>query len=518
MKILTAAQMREVDRRTTAECGIPSLILMENAGARVAGFLAHRFSPLDRHRIVVLCGKGNNGGDGMVAARQIHTRRLAARLTVLLAADPSSLEGDAAANYRMLAGAGCPMRVLASEADWDAALPGILDSTLVLDALLGTGLRGPAEGLILRIIRDLNSRFPHAAVVAVDIPSGLSSDSGDPVGESVRAAHTVTFTAPKAGLIFPPNCEAAGDLHVVPIGSPPDLYQNDPALFLSTIEAADIASLFAPRPRGAHKGDFGHVLIVAGSTPKPGAAILAGTAALRAGAGLVTVATTTRAAPVIAGHTPELMTEPLPESDLGTVSPAAFDYQRFESIVARKDVVAIGPGLGTNDQTRAFIEKAAALCPGRLVLDADALLPGCVRPGAILTPHPGEMARLVTLSTAEVQRRRVELARQFARDRGVYLVLKGYRTLIALPDGRVLVNLSGSPAMASGGSGDVLTGLIAGFLAQFPKAPVEQALAAAVFLHGRAGELAARDLGEQSAAASDLLARLPAAIASLRDA
>jgi NAD(P)H-hydrate epimerase len=212
------------------------------------------------------------------------------------------------------------------------------------------------------------------------------------------------------------------------------------------------------------------------------------------------------------------MTEPLPETDYGTVSPAAFDYQRFEAIVARKDVVAMGPGLGTNADTRAFIKKAAAMCKGPLVLDADALTADNIRPGATLTPHPGEMARLTGLSTVEVQARRVEVARDFARKHSVYLVLKGYRTLVALPDGRVLVNLTGSPAMGSGGTGDVLTGMIAGFLAQFPGAPVEQSLAAAVYLHGKAGELAARELGEQFAAATDLLRNLSAAIASLRDA
>ncbi len=509
MKILTAAQMREIDRRTTAERGVPQLVLMENAGARVFEFLSHKFGPLRDHRIAVICGKGNNGGDGLVVARHLHTRGRCGKLTVVLVADRAMLEG---------AGVDCPVELVRSENEWEAALGAILDSTLVVDALLGTGLRGPAEGLALRIIRDLNSRFVRARVVAVDIPSGLASDSGEPVGESVRADHTVTFTAPKIGQIFPPNCEAVGELHVVPIGSAPSLYEDDPELYLATIDPTGILPLFAPRPRAAHKGDFGHVLIVAGSTPKPGAAILAGTAALRAGAGLVTVATTARAAAIVPAHTPELMTEPLPETEQGTVSPAAFDYQRFENIVARKDVVALGPGLGTSDQTRAFMTKAIGLCAGRLVLDADALVPENVRPGAVLTPHPGEMARLTGLSTAEVQSRRLEIAREFARSRQVYVVLKGYRTLVAVPDGRVFVNLTGSPAMASGGTGDVLTGLIAGLLAQFPKAPVEQAVAAAVWLHGRAGELAARDLGEQSALATDLLARLPAAIASLRDA
>ncbi len=518
MKVLTAAQMREVDRRTTAERGIPSLILMENAGARVFEFLAHRFGPLSGRRIAVVCGKGNNGGDGLVAARQLYTRGRTGGLSVVLAAHPEALEGDAAANFRMVAGVGCPVRVAPTETAWEAALADLSGCDLLVDALLGTGLRGPVEGYYLRILRDLKARFAPPQIVAVDIPSGLASDSGEPLGESLCAGHTVTFTAPKAGQILPPNCEAVGELHVVPIGSPPGLYEDDPSIFLSTIEPADIAPLFAPRARGAHKGDFGHVLIVAGSTPKPGAAILAGTAALRAGAGLVTVATAARAAAIVPAHTPELMTEPLPETERGTVSPAAFDDRRFEAILARKSVMAMGPGLGTNDQTREFMRRAARLFEGRLVLDADALSLENLRAGAVLTPHPGEMARLTGLTTAEVQRCRLEAARGFAQEHGVYLVLKGYRTLIALPDGRVLVNLTGTPAMASGGSGDVLTGLIAGFLAEFPGAPVEQAVAAAVWLHGRAGELAARDTGEQAAAATDLLRRLGAAIASLRDA
>jgi NAD(P)H-hydrate epimerase len=512
VKILTAAQMREVDRRTAAERGIPSLILMENAGARVFELLAHRFGPLARHRVAVVCGKGNNGGDGLVVARQLYTRGRCGGLSVVLAASPGELQGDAAANYQMLAGVGCPIKVAPHETAWETALAEISGATLLVDALLGTGLRGPAEGLYLRIIQDLSTRFAPEQVVAVDIPSGFGQ------GPSLRAGHTITFTAPKVEQILLPDCAAMGELHVVPIGSPPSLYEDDPGIWLETIDAAWIAPLFAARRRDAHKGDFGHVLIVAGSTPKPGAAILAGTAALRAGAGLVTVATAARAAGVIPAHTPELMTEPLPETELGTVSPAAFDYQRFESVIARKDVMAIGPGVGTNDQTREFIRKAIALYRGKLVLDADALTLDNVRPGAVLTPHPGEMARLLGCSTAEVQSRRVEAAREFARARAVCLVLKGFRTLVATPDGRVLVNLTGTPAMASGGSGDVLTGMIAAFLAQFAQAPVEQVVAAAVFLHGRAGELAAREQGQQAAIATDLLRQLGAAIASLRDA
>ncbi len=518
MKILTAAQMREVDRRTSAERGIPSLTLMENAGTRVYEFLAERFASLARQRVAVLCGKGNNGGDGLVVARYLLERGAAGKLTVMLLAAPEQLQGDAAIIFRKFAKTGGQPRAVTSEQQWIAALDQISDATVVVDALLGTGLRGPAEGLYLRAIRDVNQRLSHAKVVAVDIPSGLASDTGERLGDAIRADYTVTFTAPKVGQIFPPNCEAVGELRVVPIGSPPELYESDPAIFLSTIEASDIAPLFAPRPRDAHKGDYGHALIVAGSTPKPGAAILAGTAALRAGAGMVTVATTARAAAVVVRHTPELMTEPLPETELGTVSPAAFDYQRFEQMSARKSVIAIGPGLGTNDQTQAFMRKVIEHSQQRLVLDADALVPENIKAGAVLTPHPGEMARLTGKTTAEIQSRRVETARAFAQQRQVYLVLKGYRTLVATPDGRVLVNLTGTPAMAKAGSGDVLTGMITGFLAQFPQAPVEQAVAAAVYLHGQAGEIASRETGEQGMLASDLIRALPAAIASLRDA
>lgn len=519
MKVLTAAQMREVDRRTSAERGVPSLVLMENAGCRVFELLEGKFAPLSAQRILIVCGKGNNGGDGLVVARQLLTRARPQRLAVILAADPESMQGDAAANWRMFTGVDGRARVVKSDSEWETALGEALDATLVVDALLGTGLRGPAEGLALRIIRDVNVRLAHARVVAVDIPSGLASDTGEPLGESIRADYTVTFTAPKVGQILPPNCEAVGELRVAAIGSAARLYEDDPSIFLSTIDPHYIAPLFRPRARDAHKGDFGHALIVAGSTPKPGAAILAGTAALRSGAGLVTVATTARAATTVVTHTPELMTEPLAENEMGTVSMAAFDYQRFEKIVERKDVIAMGPGLGANDEARAFMCKAVSLAGGRrLVLDADALLAENIRPEAVLTPHPGEMARLTGRKTAEIQKRRVEVAREFARTREVYLVLKGYRTLLALPDGRVMVNLTGTPAMASGGAGDVLTGMIAGFLAQFGEAPVEQAVAAAVYLHGRAGQLAARELGEQATLATDVLRYLPAAIASLADA
>jgi len=508
MKVLTAAQMREVDRRTI-EMGVPGLVLMENAGSRVVEFLEQRFSPLADQRIVVFCGKGNNGGDGMVVARQLFERYRPQGLNVVLAAAPEEMKGEAAEQYHRLVETGCPASCELS-ADPDTV-------TLVIDALLGTGLSGPAKGEMLDLIRRINSGFPRARIVAVDIPSGLASDTGRTLGESVRADHTVTFTAAKVGQLLPPNCEQVGELCVRAIGSPPELFEKDDSIFLSLVEPAQIRHLLAPRPPASHKGSFGHVLIVAGSHGKTGAAAMCGMAALRAGAGLVTVASTERAIPVIASHAPELMTEPLPETSNGSISVRAFDSGALVEIARNKTVLAIGPGLTTDPQTVAVVRRAVQEFPQPMVVDADGLnaLAGTGWSGdkrlRVLTPHPGEMGRLAKKTTAEIEQDRVAVARAFAAEKKVHLVLKGYRTLLAFPDGRVWVNPTGSPAMATGGTGDILTGLIAGFLAQFPQ-DAEQAIAAAIYLHGLSGEIGARELGEKCLIATDLLRYLPAAM------
>jgi len=508
MKVLTAAQMREVDRRTI-EMGIPGLVLMENAGHRVVEFLAERFAPLSSQRVLILCGKGNNGGDGLVVARQLFTRFHPRRLDVVLLAAPEELKGDAAANYRMLQVAGCAVK--------REIAPEMRHATLVVDALLGTGLNGPATGAMLEAIGEINGGFPLAKVVAVDIPSGMPSDSGKPVGPHVRAQATVTFTAPKPAQVLAPNCDACGELRVGAIGSPASFWEADPAVYLSLVEPSRFRALLAPRPRMAHKGSFGHVLVLAGSRGKTGAAAMTGMSALRAGAGLVTVASAESAIPVIAGHAAELMTEPLPETESGGISLGAFDYGRLAAVADRKDVFAVGPGLGTHPDTVAFVRRVMAERPEPMVIDADGLnaLAEGEWTGAsglrVLTPHPGEMARLAGRKTAEIEADRVLAARTYAIERGVVLVLKGYRTLIAFPDGRVWVNPTGSPAMATGGSGDILTGLLAGFLAQFP-GDAENAIALAVYLHGLAGQLGAREMGEKALIATDLLRFLPAAM------
>jgi NAD(P)H-hydrate epimerase len=503
MKVLTASEMREVDR-LTIEAGIPGIVLMENAGHRVVEFLCERFAPLADHRIVVLCGKGNNGGDGLVIARQLHTRICPRELYVVLLAAPDDLKGDAAANYRMLQACECPVhREIPS---------GSHCASLVIDALLGTGVSGPASGVMLEGIRAINRDFPLAQVVAVDMPSGMSSDTGDPAGEIARADYTVTFTSAKVGQVLPPNCDLTGELLVRPIGSPPHLYDR---AWLSLVEPAMFRDLLAPRKPSGHKGTYGHALIVAGSRGKSGAAAMSGMAALRAGAGLVTVASAASAIAEIAMHAPELMTEPLRETESGMIALNA----DIDAAAAGKTVLAAGPGLGRAPHLATLVNAIVDSCEQPVVIDADALIqwpakaPGRTR---VMTPHPGEMSRLTGKSTADVQADRVGLARSCAVEHAVTIVLKGQRTVIAFPDGRVWINPTGTPAMGTGGTGDILTGLITGFLAQFPDRP-DQAVAAAVYLHGRAGELGAEANGEQYLVATDLLQYLPDAMEECAD-
>ena len=512
MKVLTAEQMRRIDQRTM-ELGIPGLVLMENAGHRVVELLQEKFAPLARHRVVVLCGKGNNGGDGFVVARQLYTRLRPARLDVVFAGDEASLKGDAAANFKMLRACGCPV---AGE-----ITPEMRHATIVVDALLGTGLSGPARGRMLELIREINTGFPEAKVVAVDIPSGLPSDTGNLLGEAVRADYTVTFTAPKAGQLLPPACDFVGELRVGAIGSPPELWEEDEEIWLALSTPAEFRDLLAPRARGGHKGVYGHVLTIGGSRGKTGAAAMAGISALRAGAGLSTVASPASALPVVASHWAEVMTEALPETAEGSLAWQAASGGTLTELAAGKTVVALGPGLGTHPETVQTVRWIAEQLHQPLVIDADGLnaLAGTSfrgRPNIVLTPHPGEMARLVGSTSTDVMADRVGVARKFAAARGVILVLKGQRTLIATPSGRVWINPTGTPAMATGGSGDILTGMIAGFIAQYPDR-IEPAVLAAVWLHGRAGERGAADLGEQPLLATDLLRFLPAAINDARN-
>lgn len=511
MKILTAAEMREVDK-LTIERGIPGPILMENAGSRVVDYLREMFSPLAGHRIVVFCGKGNNGGDGFVVARQLFQRRLCAELTVIESFPRESLSGDAAQARAMLLAAGC------------VTFPNIpeqaLQATLIIDALLGTGIKGPAKGATLDGIRAINTRFPHALKVAVDIPSGFPTDELVAEGEYVQASHTITFTALKRSQALSPSYEAMGRLAVYPIGTPDELCEDNDRHKLRLTRTGDIARLFAPRSRNSNKGMYGHVLVVAGSVGKTGAPAMTGIAALRTGAGLVTVASAGSAIPNIAGVSPELMTELLPQTTAGHIAKAA--RENIEILLQNKTLLALGPGLGTDPETVELVRELYESVEQPMVVDADglnALAGGSLQTHRtrILTPHPGEMGRLTGKSAKEVQAARLELASELAQRSGATIVLKGDRTVIAFADGDAWVNPTGNPALATGGTGDILTGMIAGLVAQF-LTDWKRAVAAAVWLHGRAGELAAGELGEQPVIATDLLHYLPTAIAECRAA
>ena len=424
MRVLTAAEMREVDRRTIA-LGIAGPVLMENAGHRVVEFLATRFAPLERQRIVILCGKGNNGGDGIVVARQLFTRFAPAALDVVLADAPPE-------NLRSLEA--CGFTAIHRE-----ITPAMRAATLVIDALLGTGLAGLPRSPYLEYIHQVNTGFPAARIVAVDIPSGMNSDTAETQGPHVRAHHTVTFTAPKVGMVLEPNASACGELVVGAIGSPESILPAHTRL----IERRDFAAVLEPRPVAGHKGTFGHVLVAGGSAGKSGSVAMTGLAALRAGAGLVTVASgeaSTLAA--VAGHAPELMTEPL-------------DEPNFARLAQGKRALALGPGYGVSAARRAFLERVLAEHADiPTVVDADGLnnlsaaaLPR--RANLILTPHPGEFERLTGHLPSPEER--LPAARAFAEETGVTLVLKGNRTLVAFPDGTVWINPTGGPAMATAG-------------------------------------------------------------------
>ncbi len=514
MKILTSREMREIDRIAIEELGIPGVVLMENAGLRVVRALRGRFEDLASERIVVVAGKGNNGGDGFVVAR--HLANLGARPEVVLLAAREEIKGDAAVNMAVALKMGVPVIEVRAAADWKKARIAVFHATVVVDAIFGTGLMKPIEGLYAEVVGDINKSS--AFTVAVDIPSGLSADTFELVGPSVEADLTVALAAPKIAHIFPPAAERAGELVVAPIGIPPSLLDK-PDLKLELVEEAAVRPFFRKRKKDTHKGTYGHVLVVAGSLGKTGAAALAGKAALRAGAGLVTVATAAGVLPSIARSMAELMTEPLAETPERTIAAAALS--RAGALLKGKNAVLVGPGLSTNASTAEFVLGLLPKIKAPCVIDADGLNIVATRTGVlarmagpvVLTPHPGEFARLVGRPNAEVVRHRLELVPEFAATHGVTVVLKGYRTLVAGPDGRVFVNPTGNPGMATGGTGDVLGGMIAAELAQEKDAL--GATLAAVYAHGLAGDVAAERLGEKALVAGDIIRYLAPALRAL---
>ncbi|MFQ5829836.1 MAG: NAD(P)H-hydrate dehydratase [Candidatus Methylomirabilia bacterium] len=515
LPVFTAEEMRALDRRAITELGIPGPQLMEHAGRGAARAIQGSLGPLRRKRLVICCGKGNNGGDGFVVAREC--RRAGATVQVFLLARTRDVKGDAALMLALYQRAGRKIAEITQDCELGAAEKALASADLVVDALLGTGLTGPATGLYASAIELINDSG--RPVAALDLPSGLSSDRGSVLGPTVKASLTLTFAGLKRGLLLYPGAACAGQVQVVDIGIPHSAVSEGTSTF--RLEASDIASLLPPRAPDAHKGTFGHLLVVAGSLGKTGAAAMAGRAALRSGVGLVTIAAPVSQQPVIAALGMETMTEPLPETAGQAIAQKAKD--RILELAARADAVALGPGLSLDPETQVLVRELVREVERPMVVDADGLTalaghldllrdapaPRC------LTPHPGEMARLLGVPVKDVQADRIETVRAFCRRLGVFLVLKGAESVIGDPDGKILLNPTGNPGMASGGSGDVLTGMTGNFLARGLKPLL--ALQAGVFLHGLAGDLARGDKGEEGLIAGDILEAIPRAILKVQE-
>jgi len=503
--VVTAAEMRALDR-WTIEHGTLGAVLMERAGGGAARVLRTRLRAA-RGPVVVLCGRGNNGGDGFVIAR--HLRRARVPVEVWLAAHPADVRGDAADMLAAWRRGRNPVHDLTGAGRVAALGDRLAKAAVTVDALLGTGLNAPVTGLVASVIESVNrwSASSGRPVLAVDIASGLSADSGHPLGAAIRATVTATFGCAKIGQVVHPGVEHTGVLDVVDIGIPPAaMAAVAPATTL--LEARDVAGLLPPRPRDAHKGTFGHVLVIGGSRGKTGAALLAAEGAARAGAGLTTLAVPAVLQPVFEGRVRELMTAALGDLD---------------TLLAGRAAVVCGPGLGVTPDTRALVANVVRHATVPVVLDADALniVAGTTllseRAGpTVLTPHPGEMSRLLGCDTVAVQSDRLAAARRFAAAERVIVALKGARTVIAAPDGRAAISPTGNPGMASGGMGDVLAGVVGALLGQGLEPFAAAALA--VFAHGAAADRVAARRGEVGLIARDVLEELPPTFKELQEA
>ncbi len=521
MKVVTAQEMTRIDRKTIREYRIPGPVLMERAGYSVALKVMELF---ERRKVIVLAGGGNNGGDGLVAARELFGREW--NVKVLLLARKERLSPDCLLQFRIARKAGVPVEFRRALTAKD------LHSAVVVDAIFGTGINKPISSPVSDVIRFLNGS--DCQVVSVDIPSGISADTGAVMGEAVRADYTVTFGLPKVGHLLHPGAEYTGKLFVEDIGFPPELLSSED-IAVQTIGKEDACSLLPERPAYSHKGDYGHVLVVAGSRGKTGAALMAAKSCLRAGAGMVTLGVPGTLAGIFQSRVTEEMVLPLPDTAGGTLSEEAY-RQIMDFLDDRADVLAIGPGLASDKAISKLLEKLIGSVTVPTVLDADALnalsgkkaLLKKAKAPLVLTPHPGEMARLLKdaegrirnakRSDAElmglIEKDRIGYARSFALDAGICLVLKGVPTVVAAPEGRVFLNTTGNPGMATAGSGDVLTGVIAGLLGQGLD-PL-QASVLGVYLHGLSGDIAASKRGMHSLLALDLIEHIPDAFLSLQ--
>jgi NAD(P)H-hydrate epimerase len=527
MKVVTAEEMREIDRETIEKRGIPGAVLMERAGLAVASRIKELFG---RKRVIVVSGSGNNGGDGLVVARNLHNEGWDVR--VFLTSKAEDLKGDALLQYNIAIKFGVAVQPVEELLTHHSSL--ITHHSIIVDAILGTGLSKNVTGTLSEVISLLNkSNIP---VISVDIPSGISSDNGHVMGEAVKADYTVTFGLPKMGHLLYPGAEYSGKLFIEDIGFPEELLRSE-KLNIELLTKDNVSTLILKRHKYSHKGDYGHVLIVAGSRGKTGAALMASKACLRTGAGLVTIGVPESLSEVFQSRVTEEMTLVLPDKGDGTLSGKASD-KILDFLNKTADLLAIGPGIGVSADTERLMRALIKNSSKPIVIDADGInsikgergILSKAKAPVILTPHPGEMARLLSQKSEvrsqksevaagfslrdEIEKDRINTAMSFAKETGTYLVLKGVPTVVAVPDGRSFINSTGNPGMATGGVGDVLTGMISGFLSQSMN-PLHACILG-VYMHGLAGDVAASEKGQYPLIATDIIDKIPDAFYSLK--
>lgn len=515
MKLLTAAEMQAIDKKAITKFGIPGLILMEHAGMRMTEAIVNRLAgKIQGKRFLIFAGKGNNGGDGFVIARQLIN--MGADVKTFLLYPTNRLQGDAKTNYDILVNMKAKIYPVLKPRDFQRVEIALTYSDYLIDAILGTGFKGTLQGLLKDLVELLNKS--DKPIFAVDIPSGLEADTGRAKGSCIRADMTVTFGFPKIGLCMEKARKYVGELWLGHISFPPLLWEEVPGS-RGLITAGLIKELLPKRDPDGHKGTFGHLLVVGGSEGMTGSVTLTATSALRVGAGMVTIALPRSVCPMVEAKTLEVMTKPLAETEEGTISTEAIES--LMGLSSKMKAIVIGPGLARNINTADLVKNFLAQLNMPVVVDADGLaaLAGeaefttGLKAPLILTPHPGEMARLMELSIAQVQAERLDVALACARKYQAYTVLKGSRTIVATPDGQVYLNLRGNSGMATAGSGDVLAGVIGSLLAQ-GMSPLKACICG-VYLHSLAGDLAAKDLGENSLIAGDLISYFPEAFRSI---
>ncbi|MEW5801919.1 MAG: NAD(P)H-hydrate dehydratase [bacterium] len=515
MKVATARQMQALDRYTIEEIGLPGIVLMENAGRQVVAKMLQHFSDLPQRRVTIVCGKGNNGGDGLVVAR--HLSAMAADVRIFLLAEPESLSGDAKTNIRIIQKLNLALSTILTPEDLHNQQEALLDTDILVDALFGTGLTPPVRGLAAEVIELLNGAGK--PIVSIDLPSGLSADLAYFSGPHIDASLTVTFALPKLAHVLPPACLSCGKLEIVDIGIPEVAVQKE-KIQLDLIDAPSLQNCWPRRPLESHKGTYGHLLVLAGSLGKTGAAYLTSQSGARVGTGLVTLGIPESLNTIMEMKLTEVMTYPLPETDEKTFSASALTA--IEGLLPRMSALAIGPGVGVHPEVKELVSWIIHKASIPVVLDADGINVLAAQSGIlkeakqpiVLTPHPKELSRLLGIDLQAIIGNRLEMSRRAAMELNCYVLLKGFRSLVADPEGNVFINPTGNPGMATGGTGDVLTGVIGGLLAQ--GVPKLQAVLAGVYLHGFSGDLVREHKGEYGLLAADLIEHLPMAIERLQ--